>query len=315
MADRGSAAREAWKRSLKERFLARIAGEVRGTVLRDEPMAKHTSLRVGGPADYFFLPADQADLEKLLAVLTDFEVPYLLVGGGNNLLVRDGGIRGAVISLDRLDSISLEEGRIVRAGAGVENRKLVGFAGERGLSGLEFLVGIPGHLGGALAMNAGAGGQAITDFLERLVTWRSGKIAVTRKEELEFGYRFLKLAPGEIILEAAFALQKRTREEIEKRTGEHLAHRRGSQQVGYPNAGSFFKNPAAAPAWRLIDEAGLRGSRVGGSQVSEVHANFLINRGGATASDFLALAARIKEAVRSLSGVELEEEVRIVGEE
>jgi UDP-N-acetylmuramate dehydrogenase len=164
-------------------------------------------------------------------------------------------------------------------------------------------------------MNAGAGGQAITDSLERLVTWRSGKAVVARKEDLDFGYRFLKLAPGEVILEAAFALREEAREEIDRRTGGHLAHRRGSQQVGYPNAGSFFKNPGVAPAWRLIDEAGLRGSRLGGAQVSEVHTNFLVNRGGATAADFLALAARIKETVRAMSGVELEEEVRIVGEE
>jgi UDP-N-acetylmuramate dehydrogenase len=139
-------------------------------------------------------------------------------------------------------------------------------------------------------------------------------VAVAGKEELEFGYRFLKLAPGEIILEAVFALREESREEIDRRIGEHLAHRRDSQQVGYPNAGSFFRNPAGASAWRLIEQAGLRGVRVGGAQVSEVHANFLVNRGGATAADFLALAARIKDAVWQSAGVELEEEVKIVGE-
>lgn len=300
---------------MTECLFARIAAEVRGTVLRNEPMSRHTSFRVGGPADCFILPADPAELERLLAVLDDAGVPRLIVGGGNNLLVRDGGIRGAVISLERLDSVGLEGDRIIRAGAGAANRKLADFAGEQGLSGLEFLVGIPGCLGGALAMNAGAGGRAITDTLDRLVTWKSGKIAVARKEALEYGYRFLSLAPGEIILEAAFALREGTREEIGKLTDEYLAHRRGSQRVGYPNAGSFFKNPESVPAWRLIDEAGLRGSRVGGAQVSEVHANFLVNRGGATAADILALAARVKEAVRKMSGIELEEEVKIVGEE
>lgn len=300
---------------MTESFLDRITREVRGTVLRDESMARHTSLRVGGPADYFILPADQADLEKLLAILADSGRPYLVAGGGYNLLVRDGGFRGVIISLERFDFISLEGERIVHAGAGVDNRKLAGFAGEKRLSGLEFLVGIPGRLGGALAMNAGAGGQSVIDYLERLVTWRSGEVAVARKEELDFGYRFLKLAPGEIIIEAAFALREGSREEIDRRTGEHLAHRNRSQQVGYPSAGSFFKNSAGVQAWRLIDEAGLRGLQVGGAQVSEVHANFLVNRGGATAADFTALAARIKETVRRSSGVELEEEVRIVGEE
>jgi UDP-N-acetylmuramate dehydrogenase len=299
---------------LTESLFARIAGEVRGTVLRGEPMARHTSLRVGGPADYFIVPADRADLEGLLALLAETRLPYLVVGGGCNLLVRDGGFRGAVISLERFDSVRREGDRIVRAGAGADNRKLAGCAGENRLSGLEFLVGIPGRVGGALAMNAGAGGQAITDCLESLVTWRSGEVAVAGKDELEFGYRFLALAPGEIILEAAFALREVTREEIDRRTGEHLAHRRGSQLVGYPNAGSFFRNPAGASAWRLIEQAGFRGVRVGGAQVSEVHANFLVNRGSATATDFLALAARIKDAVRQSTGVELEEEVKIVGE-
>jgi len=295
-------------------LFARIAGEIRGTVLRGESMARHTSLRVGGPADYFIVPADRADLERLLAVLAETRLPYLVVGGGYNLLVRDGGFRGAVISLERFDSIRREGDRIVRAGAGADNRKLAGCAGGNRLSGLEFLAGIPGRVGGALAMNAGAGGQAITDCLETLVTWRSGEVAVAGKEELEFSYRFLKLAPGEIILEAVFALREESREEIDRRTGEHLAHRRESQQVGYPNAGSFFRNPAGASAWRLIEQAGLRGVRVGGAQVSEVHANFLVNRGGATAADFLALAARIKDAVWQSAGVELEEEVKIVGE-
>lgn len=277
-------------------------------------MARHTTLRVGGPADYFIVPADRADLERLLALLAETRLPYLVVGGGCNLLVRDGGFRGAVISLERFGSVRREGDRIVRAGAGADNRKLADCAAENRLSGLEFLVGIPGRVGGALAMNAGAGGQAITDCLETLVTWKSGEVVVAGKEELEFGYRFLTLAPGEIILEAAFALREETREEIDRRTGEYLAHRRGSQQVGYPNAGSYFRNPAGASAWRLIEQAGLRGVRVGGAQVSEIHANFLVNRGGATAADFLALAARIKDAVRQSAGVELEEEVKIAGE-
>lgn len=296
-------------------FAAGVAKVVRGTVLRDEPMSAHTSLKVGGPADWFITPTDLADLRCLLALLEDHGMRYLVVGGGYNLLVRDGGFRGAVISLESFDRLELADDGLLHAGAGLANRVLVEFARDRELSGLEFLVGIPGRLGGALAMNAGAGGGAITDSLENLVTLKAGAVTAAAKGKLNYGYRFLELAPGEIILEASFRLKNGRREEIGKLMEDFLAHRRTVQQVGYPNAGSFFRNPPEGPAWRFIDAAGLRGSRVGGAQVSEVHANFLVNRGGATAGDFLALAARVKQKVREETGVELEEEVKVVGED
>ncbi|HYS42916.1 MAG TPA: UDP-N-acetylmuramate dehydrogenase, partial [Geobacteraceae bacterium] len=192
---------------------------------------------------------------------------------------------------------------------------LVRFAEERRLAGLEFLIGIPGTAGGALSMNAGAHGEAILDRLDTLTTLSGGELGTRTRAELEYGYRFLKLAPGEIIVAATFRLDAGTPAEIEERIERFLAHRRNAQRVGQPNAGSFFKNPEGEQAWRLIDAAGLRGYRVGGAQVSEVHANFLVNRGGATARDFLELAGVIRERVKATAGIELEEEVRIVGED
>jgi UDP-N-acetylmuramate dehydrogenase len=292
-----------------------IGGAIRGEVLANEPLSRHTSLKVGGTADCLVTPADQADLQQLLALLQRQQISYLVMGGGYNLLVRDGGFRGAVISLARLDRCQLLENGRLKVEAGVKNRELVRVATKATLSGVEFLCGIPGSVGGALAMNAGAHGQAILDRVERLVTLRDGELAECLRSDLDYGYRFLTLAPGEVIVSAVLQLEKQTEEEIEARIAGYLKHRSASQQVGYPNAGSFFKNPPAGAAWKLIDDAGLRGHRIGGAQVSELHSNFLVNRGDASAADFLALAALIKERVRTISGIELQEEVRIVGEE
>lgn len=291
-----------------------LSERLKGAILRDEPMARHTSLKVGGPADFFVVPADRGDLETLLALLAETATPHFVVGGGYNLLVRDGGVRGVVVSLERFRELAHLPGGKVSAGAGVTNQMLVGYLRERGLGGLEFLCGIPGTIGGALAMNAGAQGGAILDHVEELTTVRDGAFRQVRRDELEYGYRHVRLAPGEIIAGATFRLEPDDPDKIGERIAGYLAHRAESQKVGYPNAGSFFKNPEGGAAWRLIDGAGLRGTRIGGAQVSEVHANFLINRGDATAADFLALAALIKDEVRRNTGISLEEEVRIIGE-
>jgi UDP-N-acetylmuramate dehydrogenase len=242
-------------------------------------------------------------------------VAYLVIGGGCNLLVRDGGIRGVAISMRNLRRLEELPGNRVRSQAGVTTGEFVRFTGERSLAGMEFLIGIPGTLGGALSVNAGAHGEAVMDRLETLDILSGGEPAIKGCQELSFGYRHLDLAPGEIIVGATFRLDRGSGAEIEDRIEGFLAHRHTTQRVSYPSAGSFFKNPEGMQAWRLIDEAGLRGHRNGGAQVSEVHSNFLVNRGGATAQDFLELAAMIKERVRSWSGIELEEEVRIVGED
>ena len=292
---------------------ARLVAALRGEMRLAEPLAPHTSLKVGGPADFFAVPADQADLQSLMAIILETGTPYLVVGGGYNLLVRDGGFRGVVVSLEQLNEMELLPDCRLRAGAGVTNRELLRFVGEHGLAGLEFLSGIPGTVGGALTMNAGAHGRSVLELTESVTTLKAGAVTVTAKERLRFGYRRLELGPGEIVLAAVFALGAGDAGEIERKIEGYLEHRRNSQRVGFPNAGSFFKNPEGKQAWRLIEEAGLRGCRIGGAQVSEVHTNFLVNCGGAKAADFLELVRLIKEKVRLQCGIELEEEVRIVG--
>lgn len=299
---------------MKDDLYAALRARVRGVILRDEPMARHTSLRVGGAADFLVSPADLDDLRGLAALLAETGTPYLVAGGGYNLLVRDGGVRGVVISLARFQTLERQSANLLRAGAGVTTGRLVQFARDEGLAGLEFLCAIPGTVGGALGMNAGAYGGAVLDRVGELVTLRDGTVQRSGRETLAHGYRFLRLALGEIIVEALFRLEPDTPAEIGERIAGYKVQRAASQKVGFPNAGSFFKNPEGASAWRLIEEAGLRGAVVGGAQVSEIHANFLVNRGGATAADFLELAARIKSEVKRLTGTALEEEVRIVGE-
>lgn len=294
--------------------LEKVARELRGEARWDEPMSQHTSLRVGGPADLFIEPADLNDLKDALATLEAEEIPYLVVGAGFNLLVLDGGIRGCVVSLRGLDGVKpLPEDRIEVA-AGIANAMLCKIAAENGLSGIEFLCGIPGTFGGAIAMNAGAHGSEIMQRVEGITTLRGCEVVTRNRDELEFGYRFLRLEPREIVISAVLRLDPAERRDIEERMAGYIAQRGRSQRVSYPSAGSFFKNPPGAQAWRLIDEAGLRGVMVGGAQVSEAHTNFLVNRGGAKAVDFMALAALVKTRVLQTSGVQLEEEVRIIGE-
>ncbi|MBJ6802091.1 UDP-N-acetylmuramate dehydrogenase [Geomonas propionica] len=293
--------------------LEQVAQGMKGVVLWDEPMSRHTSLRVGGPADLYLEPADLDELEQALARTRSAGIPCLVIGGGYNLLVRDGGIRGCVISLKGFNTLEPLPGARLEVGAGVTNQVLTRFAAEQCLGGIEFLSAIPGSFGGALTMNAGAHGGETMQRVELLTTLRQSGALVRKREELEYGYRFLKLEPGEIVLGARLRLEPVERRLIEENIQEYIA-KRGGQRVGFPNAGSFFKNPAGASAWRLIDEAGMRGWMIGGAQVSEVHTNFLVNKGGANAADFLALAELIKLRVKEKAGVELEEEVRIVGE-
>ncbi|MBW4054628.1 MAG: UDP-N-acetylmuramate dehydrogenase [Proteobacteria bacterium] len=277
-------------------------------------MSLHTSLKTGGPVDLYAIPEDTADLQNLLSWLGRQNIPWLPIGKGYNLLVRDGGIRGAVISLERFDRIDVIEEGVIRAEAGAENLAVVRFAQRIGRGGIGFISGIPGTIGGAIKMNAGAYGEGILERTEYLTLLRGGKISDYRMTELDYGYRHLRLEDGDIVLAAAFRLDEREPSHTEEEIRKDLELRRSKHNVGYPSAGSFFKNPHGQAAWRLIDAAGMRGEKVGGAQVSEVHSNFLVNTGNATAQDFLDLAAIVKNAVFASSGVKLEEEVRIVGE-
>ena len=282
-------------------------------MLRHEPMSLHTSLKVGGPADLYAIPEDREDLQVLLLWLAEQGIPWLTIGKGYNLLVRDKGSRGAVISLERFNRITAKGETVVTAEAGAENLAVVRFAQNRGLGGIGFISGIPGTIGGAIKMNAGAYGEGLLEKTERLTLLRSGAVADFRMDELDYGYRRLNLEEGDIVLAAEFRLVERDQLLTEEEIRNDLELRRSKHNVGFPSAGSFFKNPAGQTSWRLIDAAGMRGAKVGGAQVSPVHSNFLVNTGGASAQDFLALAEKVKTAVFSISGVTLEEEVRIVG--
>ncbi len=277
-------------------------------------MSLHTSLKVGGPADLFAIPEDVEDLKVLLSWLGEQNIPWLPIGRGYNLLVRDKGIRGAIISLERFNRISSVGGLVIKAEAGAENLAVVRFAQKTGLGGIGFISGIPGTIGGAIKMNAGAYGEGILERTDQLTLLRGGNIYDFRIEDLDYGYRHLKLQDGDIILAAQFKLDEREAHQTEEEIRKDSELRRSKHNVGYPSAGSFFKNPDGKVAWRLIDAAGMRGARVGGAQASEVHSNFLVNTGEASTQDFLDLAERIINAVFATSGVTLEEEVRIVGE-
>ena len=286
-----------------------------GELLEQEPLARHTSLRVGGPAELFAVPDNKADLLQLLKTVEEQRVPWFVIGGGYNLLIRDGGFRGVVISLSKLNHMEVTRSGEIRVEAGVRNIDLSRLAEAHGLTGLEFLVGIPGSVGGAVRMNAGAHGVEICDHISSLDVLADGGIRTYAKDSLNYGYRCLQLDCKEIIVGATFQLAAGTPELVSAAMDACLQKRQETQKVRFPNAGSYFKNPAGQAAWRLIDDAGLRGLVVGGAQVSEVHSNFLINLGDATAANFLQLAAIIKERVFKNCPVQLEEEVQIMGED
>lgn len=302
-------------RAVVEQVLARLRSMVRGDVRSCEPMSRHTSFRVGGPADLYVRPADFPSLEAARAILAEAGLPVLVIGLGTNLLVRDGGIRGAVVSTARLSGWRVDGTRML-AQSGSPLAALAREAARQGLSGLEFAAGIPGTLGGAVVMNAGAHGMSMADVVERVTVQGRGGRAVLQRDELGFTYRSSRLRGRDlVVVEAVLNLQPSSSTQVRQRMEELLEVRRRTQPRGVPSAGSFFRNPPGLAAGFLIEQAGCKGMRVGGAEVSPVHANFLVNVGGATAADILALAARVRERVAERFGLWLEPEVEIVGED
>lgn len=288
----------------------------RGSLLLDEPMADHTTWRVGGPAEHYFVPADCEDLIVYLRSLPEIE-PVLLLGLGSNLLVRDGGIRGSVLATAKgLCAIERMSNRDVRAEAGVSCAKLARFCAREGLAGAEFLAGIPGTLGGALAMNAGCfGGETWNLIVEVQTVDRRGVLRARRPNEFRVGYRSVQGPDNEWFVAATFRLeQSRDAEALAQRVRELLEKRSASQPTQLPNAGSVFRNPPGDYAGRLIEASGLKGVCVGNACVSEKHANFIVNTGGATATDIENLMAHVADRVEQLHGIRLHPEVKIVGE-
>ncbi len=295
--------------------LLRQLPEVRGRMRTNADMSELTWFRVGGPAEVLFTPRDEADLADFLKN-TDPSIPVFVVGVGSNLLVRDGGIKGVVIRLGRgFAQIAVEDETRIRAGSAVLDVRLSRFAMDNLIDGLTFFRGIPGTIGGALAMNAGAHGGETKDVLvEARVIDRSGNISVIRNKDMEYSYRHCGLPRDLIFTEALFEGWPGEREVIAARMAEITEMREEAQPVRSRTGGSTFKNPPDAKSWQLIDAAGMRGAVVGGAQVSQLHCNFLINNGDATASDIETLGENVREKVKQNSGVDLDWEIRRIGE-
>lgn len=291
-----------------------FSGEVRFR----ETMKKHTSLKIGGLADVFAFPQDAVSLKNMLILLEEKSIPFVPVGGGTNLLVRDGGIGGVVVSLRDFRRIEIvkEENDLVSifVESGVPLQRLVIFSKENGYSGIEGLVGIPGSVGGAIAGNAGAFGYEIKNVLVSVIVINAeGKMDKMSAGELGLEYRASKIPTGSIILGANIKMRRDIKEDITKRIDAFLREKSERQPISKLSAGCVFKNPEGTSAGRLIDEAGCKGMRIGDVEVSAVHANFFINRGNASASDFIRLMDEVRTKVISIFGVELEPEIRIVG--
>lgn len=282
----------------------------------EETMAKHTTFRTGGPADLFLMPQNRTELKESIALLREYNVPYMVIGNGSNLLVGDGGIRGAVIQLyQRMQNISVE-GTEMTLDCGALLSAAASQAADASLEGLAFASGIPGTFGGAVVMNAGAYGGEMKDvLLSADVLTADLEVKTIPVEELDLSYRH-SIVPekGYIVLGGKLRLKKGNEQEIRERMAELAQQRREKQPLQYPSAGSTFKRPEGYFAGKLISDAGLKGKTIGGAQVSEKHAGFIVNIGDATTEDILNLIAFCQKTVQEQFGVTLETEVKIVGE-
>ncbi len=282
--------------------------------LANEPMSKHTSFKIGGEAECFLSVSSEEQAVRLFAELKKREVPYFVIGNGTNLLVSDRGIAGAVVSLAGLHTVTVT-GRMITCGAGASLSALCLAARDHGLTGLEFAYGIPGTVGGALTMNAGAYGGEMKDVaVSARVIGPDGVLREIPAEKMELGYReSVFKRNGMIILSAAFLLEEGEREQITRKMNELMAKRKEKQPLEYPSAGSTFKRPEGYFAGALIEQCGLKGLRCGGAAVSEKHAGFVVNVGGATCEDVKTVICRVQEAVLQKNGVRLEPEVILIG--
>ena len=294
--------------------LIKIIEETR--VLTDEPMKQHTTFRVGGNADFFVMPRTVLEIQEVLSLCAQEQMPYYILGNGSNLLVSDKGYRGLILQIYKEMNRIEVHGTRVKAQAGALLSKIGAAAYEAGLTGFEFASGIPGAVGGAVVMNAGAYGGEMKDVLESVtVITPEGKLLTLSNGELELGYRTSIVArKGYIVVEAVFELQTGDKKEIRARMDELKQQRTSKQPLEYPSAGSTFKRPEGYFAGKLIQDAGLRGFQIGGAQVSEKHCGFVINRSGATAADIAELIRQVSEQVMQQFGVKLEPEVKRLGE-
>ena len=319
-----------WKTKLQEAYASkafeRLLETLTGSVQKDAPMSHYTSWKIGGPADYLIAPANVEELCQVVAFAKGFHIPITIIGKGTNLLVSDAGIAGIVLQIgEKLQKLDFLPDNMVRAEAGLPLATLAKTTVKNGLVGLEWAVGIPGNLGGALMMNAGAYGYQMGQFVTNIEVVeytvinrnQTADVLVERntipQSELDFCYRNSGLKPNQIAVAATLSLQQGDVAQAEKSMRDLLKTRSKNQPLEYPSAGSVFKNPPGDHAGRLSEAAGCKGMTVGGAQVSEKHGNFIINRGNATAADVLALIAQVQAKVKAQFGIELETEVRQLG--
>ncbi len=285
-------------------------------ILIDELMSRHTTFRTGGPASLFLRPGDEEAALRAVGFLRQQGQPFFILGNGSNLLISDKGYEGVVISLEKLTGLSLEGDSTIVAEAGVLNSAIASFARDNALTGFEFAAGIPGTIGGAMIMNAGAYGGEMKDITGSVrVISSDGEIVTYAGSECDFGYRNSALKRNkDVVISVKLSLSKGSHEEISERMKELALKRKEKQPLEYPSAGSTFKRPEGYFAGKLIEDAGLRGFTVGGAQVSEKHCGFVINKEGATSSDIYELICEVKKRVYEHSGVTLEPEVIMLGE-
>jgi len=284
-------------------------------ILTDEPLSKHTSFRIGGPAEIFVRPKTKEEFCSLWDVCSQHQIPTTILGDGTNVLVSDSGLKGVVVVTNKMNSITIEEDEIT-AQAGARLSKLAETACNEGLAGLEFASGIPGTVGGAVCMNAGAYGSEIKDVCALVTMIVNGEVKTLTNEQMGFDYRKSIVQQGRmVIVEATFKLQKGNTQEIREKMNDLNTRRRTTQPLDFPSAGSTFKRPVGYFAGKLIQDSGLRGFSIGGAQVSEKHTGFIINKGGATANDVIALIKAVREKVHADSGIWLEPEIKMFGDD
>lgn len=279
-------------------------------------MKEHTSFKVGGPADIFVTPRSYEEVREIIRISKENNIPYFIFGNGSNLIVKDGGIRGVVINMNKLNKVSVEENRVIAQSGALLSAAAVA-ALEGSLKGMEFAHGIPGSVGGAVTMNAGAYNGEISQVIESaLVIDDKGNIIRIDKEALELSYRMSAILKYDyVVLEATFKLEKGDYDTIKNRMEDLMRRRKEKQPLEYPSAGSTFKRPEGFFAAKLIEDSGLKGTNIGGAEVSEKHSGFIINKKNATAKEILDLIAFVQQVVKEKYQVELSTEVRIVGED
>ena len=285
-------------------------------VRMNEPLHQYTFTKTGGKADFFVMPKNYQEVQAVYTYAITNHLPLTIVGNGSNMIIKDGGIRGIVMTLIHIASMELDGTElIVQSGAAIIQASR--YALQNSLTGLEFACGIPGSVGGALYMNAGAYGGEISDVLqEAVVITRSGELQILKKDELELGYRSSRISKEKLlVLEATFLLRKGEYEDIKSKMDELTFQRESKQPLEFPSCGSVFKRPPGHFAGKLIQDSGLQGKQIGGAQVSTKHAGFIVNVGSATATDYLELIKFVQATVKSKFDVELETEVKIIGED